>query len=204
VDSASDGSLTLSYDSTRFSTFMFLFAAALLAGSGYHWLSPEGDDERLVGFLGGAATCAVAGVVLRERARTVVEPAARTVTWTRSWAFRTRAGSMSFDEIAAVVVERPLGDNGVPSRRIVIRTHRGDTVPLTAGYRPDGDERMLRASERIRGIVGLDASPEDIVRTLVQSGRTMDAIRWLREHDGLSLTEAKQRVDAVRDRLRGS
>jgi hypothetical protein len=195
-----NGSLVLTYDSTRLSTVLFVLTAVLIAAAGRQRFLGAGDSERVIGLLGGAATLLLSGIALREQARAVVNPVARAIVWKRQWAFRTRSGSLSFADVAAVLPERPIGDEGVPSRRIVLRTNAGQTIPLTAGYRPDGDGAILAASERIAAMVARGAASPPLagVEALAASGRVIDAIKLLREREGLSLDEAKRRVDALR------
>jgi hypothetical protein len=160
IQTASDGSLLLSYDSRGLSRMMAVLGVVLFAAAAYHLLS-EQQGERLIGFLGGAVTCALAAVVLLEEARVVVDPATKMVVWTRRRAFRTHRGSLRFEDISAVYAERSLGDSVVPSRRIVISTRGGERVPLTAGYRPDGDRVILGASEQIRALLGQNVASVD-------------------------------------------
>jgi hypothetical protein len=196
IQAGSDGSLLLSYDSTGLSRMMAVVGAVLFAAAAYYLLWDGGDGKRLIAYAGAAATCALAAVVLLEQARLVIDPATRTVVWTRRWAFRTHRGSLRFDDISAVYAERSLGDSRVPSRRIVISTRAGETVPLTAGYRPDADRVILGASEQIRALLGQNVASVETVQAMVNAGRIMDAIAFLRDSQGLSLADAKQRVDA--------
>ena len=153
-----NGSLVLTYDSTRLSTVLFVLTALLFGAAGRERFVASGDSERLIGLLGGAATLLLSGIAVRERAHALVNPVARAIVWNRQWAFRTRSGSLSFDDVAAVLPERPIGDEGIPSRRIVLRTTAGQTIPFTAGYRPDGDGAILAASQRIAAMVVRDAA----------------------------------------------
>ena len=117
----------------------------------------------------------------------------------RRWGFRTRSGSIPFDQVAGVFAEQPIGDSGIPSRRVVLRTVGGSIVPLTTGYRPDVDGEILKASERIRIMVARgETAPPTEIESLIAAHRTIDAIRRLRERDGLSLEDAKRAIDALR------
>jgi hypothetical protein len=98
-----------------------------------------------------------------------------------------------------VLVERPIGDDGAPSRRIVLRRTAGESIPMTVGYRPDADGAVLHIANRIRTLLGhdIDATHMSNVRALIAAGETIDAIRILREEEGLSLTDAKRRIDEL-------
>jgi hypothetical protein len=97
------------------------------------------------------------------------------------------------------MVERPMGDDGTPSRRINLRTADGTAVPLTIGYRPDSDGAILKIADQIRAVLGREAEHSQAadVEALIAAGKTLEAIKLVRETEGLSLTEAKQRVDEM-------
>ena len=73
-------------------------------------------------------------------------------------------------------------------------------VPLTVGYRPDADDAIVKIADRIRALLGHDAeaTAQQDLEDLIATGKTIEAIRILRERDGLSLTDAKQRVEEIR------
>jgi hypothetical protein len=106
---------------------------------------------------------------------------------------------MPFGSIQSVLVERPIGDEGTPSRRITLRTIDGREIPITVGYRPDADGTTVRIASRIRAVLGheADATHMSNVRALIAAGRTIDAIRVVREEEGLSLLDAKRRVEEI-------
>ena len=197
VEPGRDGSLVLSYDSTRLSRVMFVLSAAMFAGVAYHLLSDNGDSERLFGFVGGTVTCALVAIFCVEQARMIVDPATRTIVWMRRGVFRTRSGTLSFEDITAVCAERPPGDSGIPSRRVVIFTRRGETVPLTAGYRSDGDRVILGASEHIRAMLEQHACAGR-VQTLANAGGVIDTSTLVCQTERLPLAESKLRVDELR------
>ena len=108
---------------------------------------------------------------------------------------------MPFGSIQSVMVERPLGDDGAPSRRINLRMVDGAAIPLdcwiSVGCRrshPDG------IADRFAASLGHNAEEtcSADVSTLVAAGKMIEAIKVLRETEGLSLTDAKAHVDALR------
>jgi ribosomal protein L7/L12 len=70
---------------------------------------------------------------------------------------------------------------------------------VTVGYRPDADGSVLHIASRIRALLGheSDATHLSNVRALIAAGKIVDAIRVLREEDGLSLVDAKRRVEEL-------
>ena len=93
-----------------------------------------------------------------------------------------------------------MGDHGTPSRRITLKTSSGEEIPITVGYRPDGDCKVLQIATRIRTLLGHDTGATHLhnVKALIAAGKVIDAIRILREEEGLSLVDAKRRVEEMR------
>ncbi len=196
-----NGRFVLTYDSRRWSGLFACFGGIMVVTALYDLLIGARGTDRLVGLLGGAATCLLTGIVFLEQAEAVVDPTERTITWRRRWAFQRRSGLLRFEDVDVVFADRPLGDTGIPSRRIVLRTKDGQTVPLTQGYAPDVDGAILASSERIAAMLGPGSSaPAGIAAALVAAGRTLEAITHLRETQGLSLDAAKREVDRLRGR----
>jgi len=205
VEEASDGTLRVTYDGRGLTRFM-LVATALFAGVAIYdvFVGTRGTD-RLVGLLASAATCLVVAIVFFETAHFEFSRVTHLVTWSRRWGFRQRSGTLPFSEIQSVAVERPIGDEGTPSRRITLKMRDGTIVPLTVGYRPDADEAIVKIADRIHALLGPKEerpAPDQRylveVSTLVAAGKMIEAIKVLREAEGISLTDAKQRVDEIK------
>ena len=198
IDERGDGTILVTYDSTRLTWLMVAAAALCLLVAGYDVFIGARGTERILGLFGSAGTCLLVATVFLERSSFQFSPATRIVTWRRRWALRERSGRTPFNAIQSVLVERPMGDDGTPSRRIVLKT-TDDDVPITVGYRPDGDGAVLQIASRIRAMLGHDtgASHLNNVQALIAAGKTIDAIRVLREEEGLSLVDAKRRVEEL-------
>jgi hypothetical protein len=156
-------------------------------------------DDRLIALIGGMATCAGVAAVMFETARFRVDPFQRIIAWDRRWAFQHRSGTLRFADVRHVAIEVPIGDEGIPSRRIVLHMIDGSMVPVTAGYRTDADNRIVDAAESVRSLLGHQPKPkaDEVVRALLASGRKVDAIKVLVEEEMLSLSEAKARLDTL-------
>jgi hypothetical protein len=193
--------VVVSYDSRGLTTVMLAATAVFVAVAVYDAFVGARGTDRLVGLLGAATTCLIVAIVFFENARFQFAPDTRIVTWRRRWALRQRSGSIPFDAVQSVLVERPIGDEGTPSRRITLKTTSGEEVPITVGYRPDADGAVLQIAARIRALLGHDADAAHMlnVKALIAAGRTIDAIRVLREEEGLSLVDAKRRVEDIGD-----
>jgi hypothetical protein len=200
VEELANGSLVVTYDGSPLAKFMLVFMVLFLGTAAYDVFVGARGTDRLIGLLGAAATCLLVSIVFLETARFEFAGATHLVTWRRRWGLRERSGTMPFSAIQSVMVERPMGDDGTPSRRISLRTADGTGIPLTVGYRPDADGVILKIADRIRVVLGhkVEERRLDDVEALVASGKTIEAIKVLRETDGLSLTDAKQRVEELR------
>jgi ribosomal protein L7/L12 len=76
---------------------------------------------------------------------------------------------------------------------------RRDRTRLTVGYRPDVNGEILAIAASIRTRLGQPATGAslDSLQRLVDAGQTIEAIKRVREDEGLSLSEAKRGVDAL-------
>lgn len=196
-----DGSLHLSYDSSLWTKWLIGVTLVLLGTAAYDYFTGSRRDDRTIGLLAGAATTAIAALVMLEQSSFRADPRSRLVEWQQRWGFRQRAGITPFADIKHVSAERPIGDSGVPSRRVCLHLADGSLLPITVGYRPDGDEAITRAAESLRRVLGQSQpTPAESARIMIAQGRAVDAIKILVEREGLSLSEAKDRVDQMRGR----
>jgi hypothetical protein len=196
-----DGALLLTYDSSLWAKWLIGGTLVLLATAAYDTVIGTRGDDRLIGLLAGAATLAITAVVMLEQCRFRVDPIQRVIEWDQRWGFRHRAGVTPFADIRHVTVERPIGDDGIPSRRVVLNLVNGTLLPITVGYKPDVDDAILRAADTLREMLGHGVpSTEESVRILIVQGRTIDAVKLLVEREGLSLHDAKKRVDDLKAR----
>jgi len=199
IDERPDGTILVTYDSTRLTWLMLAVGGVCLATAGYDVFIGARGAGRLAVLLGAAGTCLLVAIILLERARFEFASGTRVVTWRRRWALRHHSGSIPFGSIQRVLVERPIGDDGTPSRRITLKTITDEEIPMTVGYRPDADGAVLHIADGIRVLLDHDndATHMPNVRALIAAGKTIDAIRLLREEEGLSLPDAKHRLDEL-------
>jgi hypothetical protein len=201
ADETADGTLVVSYSSAGLAMLFLVLLTVFLAIALYDVTMGTRGTDRMVGLLGAAATCLVSGLVVLETTRFEFARSTRTLSWRRRWGLRVRSGSLRFSDIRSVSLQRPMGDDGTPSRRIIITTTSGVEVPVTIGYAADPDEAVVQVADLIRAVVGLkqDGTPSKEIETLIAEGRTIEAIKRLRE-TGSSLTDAKRRVDERKGR----
>ena len=196
-----NGSILLSYDSSRWTKWLIGGTLLMLVTAAYDYFIGARRDDRLIGLLAGAATLALTALAILEQSRFRLDPVSRLIEWEQRWGFRRRAGVTPFADVTHVSVERPIGDTGVPSRRLVLHLADGTLLPVTVGYKPDVDEAIAKAGEMVRRVLGQNPapSPAESARVLVEQGRSVEAVKILVEREGLSLTEAKTRVDQIRN-----
>ncbi len=152
------------------------------------------DEERLIGFIGGAVTSGLVYLVAYESSLFAFDSRTRLLTWRRKRSLSKKQGTLPFGRIEQVILESAIGNTKYsPKHRVMLRTGEGE-LPLSIDYEHNEINQTL--AERIRSRLGL--SPEslviDSVQSLVERGLTIDAIRLLREKRGLSLTEAKSLI----------
>ena len=155
-------------------------------------------DKEAIGMVLGLLLCAFGAVLLFRRDRFVFDESHRQLRWSKWSLARASAGAVDFSDILDVTMESIGGSEGGGTYRVALRTKTG-TVPLTETYSRDADDwRPL--VERLRGIVGLGGNrgADADARSLAGQGRIIDAVRQLRETEGLSTTQAKAKVDAPR------
>lgn len=198
----SDDILIVKVEANAFA-FLFLVCFIVLGSMAALQYARTGSmhSERFQGSVGGAAMGLLGFLFMFERSVFVFDGVQRQVRWHRRRALRKRAGVIPFGMIQSVAMQSPLGDEGVPSRRIVL-VLPGQEIPISMGYFPDHGDSCLMLGERIRQLIGLSERDRDLfmasVRAAIESGRITEAVRLLREEKQMSLEEAKQRVDAMR------
>jgi hypothetical protein len=195
-----DGTLLLTYDSSLWTKWLIGATLLLLGTAAFDYFIGRRGEDRMIGLFGGAATTALTALVMLEQSRFRVDPTSRSIEWRQQWGFRRRAGVVAFADVRHVSAERPIGDHSVPSRRVCLHLADGSVLPVTVGYRPDGDEQILRAAALLRQVLGQSQpTPAESAHFLAQQGRKVDAVKILVEQEGLSLAEAKARLDRARD-----
>jgi hypothetical protein len=165
-----------------------------------HWLTGHPNHERTAGLIGASLTCLLC-LFFSETSDFEFDMETRCLTWSRRVGLRRQSGTMPFEEIEQVVVRTALGSNVHAQRnRVVLITRHGE-LPLAIAYRLS--EEHTANAERLRIFLGQkqnDALPTSI-DDLVAAGRDVDALRELRFAEGISLTEAHDRVAAIRQKL---
>ncbi|TAJ96680.1 MAG: hypothetical protein EPO39_19940 [Candidatus Manganitrophaceae bacterium] len=157
------------------------------------------DQEHLVGYIGAAVTCGLSYLVAFEEARFSFDSGTRLLTWRRRRSLSKKEGSIPFSQIEQVVLESAIGNNKYyPKHRVILRTGEG-ALPISLSYEHDDLNQAI--AERIRSRLGLspNALVADSIQSLVERGLDLDAIRLLREKEGLSLADAKKRIAEIKN-----
>lgn len=132
------------------------------------------------------------------------DKATRSCNVKRQDMWRLHRTIIPFEAIKNVVVEAMPGNDRptVTPCRLSLLTRQGE-VPLSTSYAPDLDRFQGMRDEVATTVFGL-SSPvsSDPVRGLVEAGRSIDAIAFLRRRDGLGLNEAKERVEMLQREVR--
>ena len=180
-----------------------LAAASVMfaVGLAYHIDELLSGDKEAIGIGIGFLFSGFGAVLLFRRDRFVFDAGENRVRW-RKWSLaRSSSGELHFSDILDVAVESTSGADGGGTYRVALRTKDG-TIPLTEAY-AGGADRWRPTVARIRKILGhASKRPADVdMDSLMDQGRKIDAIRQLRETEGLSLTQAKAKVESVDTRV---
>ncbi|MBI3802174.1 MAG: hypothetical protein HY282_00225 [Nitrospirae bacterium] len=156
--------------------------------------------ERLIGFIGAAITCGVIYLGSYEESLFTFHSGARFLTWKRKRSLLEKEGTLPFDRITQVILQSPIGNSRYyPKARVTLLT-RETELPLSIAYEQDEMNQVI--AERIRCRLGLSVERlvPDAVQSLIDRGLDLDAVRLLREKEGLSLMEAKNKVVRLKAR----
>jgi hypothetical protein len=135
------------------------------------------------------------------KTRFVFNAMQRTASWSRRrFLFWAKSGTIAFDAIQDIGMDSSAAARGVLTYRLTIVTAQG-TVPMSDNF-SGGKQRKDELREKILLFVGKKASSaneanESSLRSLLAQGRKIEAIELLKSSRNISLTEAKQMVDAL-------
>lgn len=141
-------------------------------------------------------------LMIFERSRFEFDPALSCVRWSRTRTFSTKGDAIPFTQVKSVILQTSLGsDAASPSCRVALITDQGE-LPLTMAYMAGFSKECEAIASKIRTLLSLSPSSSDIVmdsiRAALEQGRTLDAIRLVRLHKELSLTEATRFVEQLK------
>jgi hypothetical protein len=157
------------------------------------------DYDHMVTAWISAATMFIPVIVMFERAKFEFDCGTNLMTWERRRTWGMRGGTVPFAEVKEVAVQRPLADSGVPSRRVCLITGEGE-IPITIAYVTDPDDTASAVAARIRAILGrTEPDTLETARAMIARGETIQALTFLRERTGMSLTEAHTQVKRLKE-----
>jgi hypothetical protein len=165
----------------------------------YTWLHQPSRTDRMIGLAGAAAICAIVFLFAYEKNDFHFDRQTRLLAWSRQQGFFKHKGVVPIGSIERVVLQSCIGNNRYyPKRRVVLVT-RDCELPLTISYQNDRMNEVM--AERIRAFLDISSKSllDDSIESLVATGRDLDAIRLLREKNGLSLSDARDIVDRIKD-----
>lgn len=137
----------------------------------------------------------------------------RVTRWSGYKPFKSESGSIRFDDISDITIEAMSMDKSGMTYRLTLQTANGP-VPMANAYSGSRDgyaslRRQILAFVK-PGLqheppeTHVDGIPADLassIRSLLQQGRTIDAIALLRAREKIGLTEAKKRVEALQAKV---
>jgi hypothetical protein len=159
----------------------------------------------------GAACFLLFALIVDRRITFTFDAARRVVRWKGMKMFRNESGSISFDDITDIGTETASSTGGGTTYRLTILTPNGAVAMAYAyagrndAYAPlrlqilDFIKPGSHASSGEAGAPshGLPADLESSIRSLLEQGRKIDAIKLLRSTQQLGLTDAVNRVEEM-------
>ncbi len=161
----------------------------------------------------GAALFVLFALIVELRTVFTFDATQRVVRWKNLKRFKTETGSISFDEINDIGTESLSGNSGSLTYRLTIITSTG-TLPMAYSYTGHNDAyAQLRhqilafikpGSEQETGVTaqGIPTDLEPSLRSLLDQGRKIDAIKLLQSSQKLGLSEAVKRVDLLEQSMK--
>lgn len=161
----------------------------------------------------GAALFVLFALIVELRTVFTFDATQRVVRWKSLKRFKTETGSISFDEIDDIGTESISGDSGSLTYRLTIITSTG-TVPMAYSYSGHNDANaQLRhqilafikpGSEQETGVTaqGIQTDLEPSLRSLLDQGRKIDAIKLLQSSQNLGLSDAVKRVELLEQSMK--
>jgi hypothetical protein len=134
--------------------------------------------------------------------------ASRQVRWVRRRAFKQASGAVSFSEMRGIIMESMNDNHGALNYRLTILT-ADKPVPMSDGY-GGGEAHYESLRKEILEFLKMDtnASPgegdEASIRALLQQGRKVDAVAFVRTNYQLNLTEAVDRVNEIDEKMKAA
>jgi hypothetical protein len=161
------------------------------------------ESEQVHGSLAGCGFFALLFVLFFERVRFAFDRRLKLIVWRRRRALRAKGGEVPFSSVVRILVSVPIGDQGHPPNRQIILKLKEGVLPLTLTTTTDVDDVQLHLAERLRQFMGED--PRDpaaaSIEEAIAAGQIIQAVKLLREQEGMSLTEAKLRVSEIEEEL---
>ena len=181
------------------------FLLMLVIGVFQLYRQPLGwESEQVHGALAGCGFFALLFVLFFERVRFVFDRRIKLIVWRRRRALRAKGGEVTFSSVVRILVNVPIGDQGHPPNRQIILKLKEGVLPLTVTTTTDVDDVQLHLAERLRQFMGEDPREpaQSAIDEAIAAGQIIQAVKLLREHDGLSLLDAKLRVSEIEEELR--
>lgn len=203
VERRPDGSIALRERRVMLRVGLFVAGVAVLLGVAVS--EPENPVK-----LGLGAIVALVGAGIAALVPAVsfdFDAIGRTLSWSRSSLLRPRSGELPFDAIEDVTLRAHLYSGGSDTDRHPTPVYRIELC-VSGGQRlricergPGTEAEQLALANAIRALLGrpLASAVADVsVEDLVAEGDRIGAIKLARRLRGLSLTQSKQLVDALR------
>ncbi|HXS78147.1 MAG TPA: hypothetical protein VN753_18355 [Terracidiphilus sp.] len=130
------------------------------------------------------------------------------VKWVRRRAFNLAGGTVPFREMRGITLESMTDNHGALNFRLTIPT-TDKPIPMSDGY-GGGQAHYESLRKQILEFLKMDktASPDPddgaSIRALLQQGRKVDAVEFVRSNYQLDLAEAVDRVNEISEKMKAA
>lgn len=165
--------------------------------------------------LWGSALFLLFALIAEVRTTFIFNATERVVRWKCTKQLRTYAGVIPFDDIADIGAETSSARSGALTYRLSIITPTG-AVPMAYSYTGRKDAyaslrqqilAFIRPETQEPGSItahGIPADLENSLRSLLEQGRKIDAIKLLQSTQHLGLSDSVKRVDLIEQSIRAN
>ncbi len=174
-------------------SYLALFGAfCCVIGIGYFWLFDGLHifSIQIIGLVLAGVILGIAGVIIYESSNFMFDNEKSELRWQKRKYFRSKKGVIPFYDIQEIKIDR--ADADTKEMLIQILTSK-DTLNLSDSYMISTDydvEELVGDVKSITGL-GIDVSPKNRAKILLELGQTKGALDIIREELDMSMEDAK-------------
>lgn len=193
IERHENGNIEVNISFVLMSYFALFGALCCLIGIGYFSLI-EGlhiFSIQIIGLVLAGVVLGIAGIIIYESSRFIFDNEKSELRWQKRKYFRANKGAIPFYDIKEVKIERDLKNE--QEMLIKIFTVK-DEISMSDSYMISTDYNVEELVGDVKSITGLgiDVSPKNRAKILLDLGQTKGAIDIIREEMDMSMADARK------------